>query len=322
MAFDFNQAPLDYAQILIIGVGNIGINTINQLMANDAIKNAEGVSFLSVSAKASDQLLSNSEKHIQLVEQNENWFKDIEKASQVSESSQHFVAVQEAINNKDLAIIVSDTGCKATISGVLFLVDQLIEKQILTVCSLATPFSFEGSSRKKTSEVAIKAIKTKLCTTIIVDSDKVVERTMQMNQPASDAYNCIYEHLGMSVKCIIFPIVIPSLICTDFSDVKTILGKGGFSEFSTGKGSGANRIKESVKNALSGFKASKKAKGYIISIFGPIDMSIEVISSIIKLCASSFDENTNIIYAGPFDTLLDGSDEDVQVAIIATGIHE
>lgn len=323
MAFDFNQAQLDYAQILIIGVGNIGINTINQLMANENIKNAEGVNFLSVSAKASDQLLSNSEKHIQLVEQNENWFKGTENAHRENEISHDSVLVQEAINNKDLVMIVSDTGCKLTMSCVLFLVDKLIEKQVFTVCSLATPFSFEGSSRQKTSEAGIKALKEKSCTAIFIDSNEVVEKTMQMSQPASVAHDAIYKHLGMSVKCIVSPIAIPSLVCVDLYDVKTILAKHGYSKFFTGKGFGEKRAEEAVKNALIPLETDKKATGLLISIEGPDNLSGQEVNTIITFCVASMgDENTDIVFGVQFATLFDGSDEEVQVAIIATGIHE
>jgi cell division protein FtsZ len=329
MGFNFDSIVFDDAQIKIVGVGKTGISAINHAMLTTRLKGAKGVEFITVSTPFADLSADEATKHIVLEEQSSGWPDQPEATiADPTRCEGDYQKIFNAIGKADMVIVVTGAGCAITTAGALFVAEIARKLEILTIGLVAFPFAFEGQSRAKTASAGIEAMKQRTDSTVVVQGDKLVCKELAGDQSlsVSEASRKVDEALVKALVAMTAIIVWPGEICTDFSDVKTILCDGGLAAFSWGESAAENRAEKAVEMAISspllcGYDL-KKCKGLLILITCN-DHAVSEVQHIIDFLQKVAGEDVNIIFG---DTVADFSEKEppnglLRVSIIATGFQ-
>ena len=109
----------------------------------------------------------------------------------------------------------------------------------------------------------------------------------------------------------------------DFSDVKKVKEQMGAAMMGMGNASGENRALEAAQKAINSPLLEditiEGAKGLLMNITGPSDMTMDEIDEASNYIKEEVNENAEIFWGVVFD---DTTDNEVRVTIIATGIDD
>jgi cell division protein FtsZ len=109
----------------------------------------------------------------------------------------------------------------------------------------------------------------------------------------------------------------------DFADVKRIMEQMGTAIMGTGKASGENRASEAAQKAINSPLLEdisiSGARGLLMNITGPSDMTMEEIDEASSYIKQEVDEEAEIFWGVVFD---DTMKEEIQITVIATGIEK
>lgn len=123
------------------------------------------------------------------------------------------------------------------------------EKGILTVGVVTLPFKNEKNGSYSKAVDGIKELQKNVDSLLIIDNEKLAEvykdELLQKGFPKSD------EILATAVRGITEIISRPGYKNVDFEDIKTIMQNSGMALMGSGVGTGENRLKDAVNNALS-----------------------------------------------------------------------
>ena len=89
---------------------------------------------------------------------------------------------------------------------------------ILTIAVVTTPFSFEGEERKKVAEEALKNLKEKVDSLLVISNDKLL-KIIDEKTTVSDAFLICDDVLRQAVQSITDLILVPGIINIDFASV-------------------------------------------------------------------------------------------------------
>jgi cell division protein FtsZ len=188
----------------------------------------------------------------------------------------------------------------------------------LTVGVVTRPFGFEGRRRSVQAEQGIQALKAAVDTLIIIPNEKLLEIADE-NTPVTDAFRMADEVLTSGVRGITELITTPGLINVDFADVKTVMSDAGSAVMGIGTATGDSRAIQSAEKAISSpllETSMEGARGVLLSIAGPRDMSLHEVNAAATLIASHSDPDANIIFGAVLDETLG---DEMRVTVIAAG---
>jgi cell division protein FtsZ len=157
---------------------------------------------------------------------------------------------------------------------------QCKEDGALTVAVVTKPFKFEGDKRMRRALEGIDKLKREVDTLIIIPN----ERLKAVGTKSSTFRELIVradEVLLNAVKGISDLIMSSGFINLDFADVKKVMEQMGTAIMGTGKAKGENRATEAAKQAINSPLLEDisvhGAKGLLMNITGPADMTMEEI---------------------------------------------
>lgn len=119
---------------------------------------------------------------------------------------------------------------------------------LLTVGIVTIPFKFEGRNKVLQALNGVQELRKNVDTILIVNNEKLIEKYGDLSLDA--AFDLADDTLCRAVRSICDIIYKKGLINRDFADVKTTLKNGGVAVINTGYGSGPNRLKEAINNAI------------------------------------------------------------------------
>lgn len=201
--------------------------------------------------------------------------------------------------------------------------EMCVEKNILTVGVVTTPFRFEGRHRYRLAEEGIRLLFDRVDTLIVIPNQNLMKLGGQ-NTAMLDAFSLANDVLLAGVKNITDLMVRPGLINLDFADVRAIMTNMGNAMMGTGEASGEGRAlsaaKDALNNPLIDSSASiRSAKGVLVNIIGGADLTLwEVEEAAAYITEEIEDQNANIIMGSSFEPALEGS---IRVSVVATGIE-
>jgi cell division protein FtsZ len=188
----------------------------------------------------------------------------------------------------------------------------------LTVGVVTRPFGFEGRRRSVQAEQGIQTLKEAVDTLIIIPNERLLE--------IADERTGVLEAFGMAdlvlsggVRGITDLITTPGLINVDFADVKTVMTEAGSAVMGIGASTGENRASQAADKAISSpllETSMEGARGVLLSISGPEDMTLHEISTAATIIADHCDSDANIIFGAVVD---DSLGTEMKVTVIAAG---
>lgn len=303
------------AVIKVVGVGGGGVNAVNRMI--DA--GIRGVEFIAINTDAQALLMSDADMKLDIGRESTRGLgagADPEVGR--SSAEDHRDEIEDALMGADMVFITAGEGGGTGTGGAPIVAEVARSIGALTVGVVTRPFGFEGRRRSVQAEQGIQALKEAVDTLIIIPNERLLE--------IADERTGVLEAFGMAdlvlssgVRGITDLITTPGLINVDFADVKTVMTEAGSAVMGIGSSTGENRATQAADKAISSpllETSMEGARGVLLSISGPEDMTLHEISTAATIISDHCDSDANIIFGAVVDEAL-GSE--MRVTVIAAG---
>ena len=300
--------------ITVVGCGGAGNNALNRLAKEDI----KGIKTVAINTDAQQLIKTKADVKV-LIGKNltrglgagGDPVKGEEAAKENAEE------IKKAIQGSDMVFITCGLG-GGTGTGAAPVVAEIARKLgALTVAVVTLPFSMEGKIRMNNAIKGLEKLKKVADTIVIIPNDKLLE--IVPNVPLRVAFKVADEILINSVKGMIDLVQNVGDIHLDFADVRAVMSNGGIAMIGIGESDSENRAKEAVNMALNSPLLCVDvdgAKGALIHITGPKDMSVEEAKEIVSTVTERLDENAIIIWGTTIDNSVENT---IRVLLIITG---
>lgn len=320
MKFEFVEEKQSYnAKIKVVGVGGAGGNAINNMIASKL----KGVEFITANTDNQDLERSACPHKIQLgatVTRGLGAGADPEIGRLSAEES--ISEVRDAIAESDMVFLTAGMGGGTGTGATPVLARECRESGALTVAVVTKPFLFEGEKRMNRALEGIDKLKREVDTLIIIPN----ERLKFIGDGSTTFKDLIVradDVLLDAVKGISDLIMSNGFINLDFADIKKVMEQMGTAIMGTGRASGDNRAteaaKESVNSPLLEDISISGARGLLMNVTGPPDMTMEEIDEASGYIKGEVDSDAEIFWGVVFDETMG---DEIQITVIATGIDK
>ena len=307
------------AKILVIGVGGGGGNALNRMID----EGMTSVQFIAINTDAQDLENNNSQTKLQIGKELTKGLgaganSEVGRAA-VEENKE--IIIQD-IKNADMVFITAGMG-GGTGTGAAPAVAKIAkELGALTVGIVTKPFAFEGPIRKKSAIEGIKK-KKKNCDTLLVIPNETLLELADNSTTVNESFKLADSVLNQATKGISDLINKPGLINLDFADVKTVMHNMGDAIMGTGIAQGEERAilaaQEAINSPLLQDANIKGAKGLLVNISGPTDMTIHELNDASSIIYEEAGEDANVILGCVVDNNLK---DQIHITVIATGLND
>lgn len=318
-SFEVEKETPQPIRIKVIGVGGCGCNTVSD-MINMNVNNAE---FYAVNTDVQSLKACKCPNKIQIGKELTNGLgagSNPQIGEQAALTSKE--VLEEILTGADMVFIAAGMG-GGTGTGAAPIVAKLAkEKGALTVAVVTRPFRFEGNHRMQLAEEGIEKLR-QICDTVMVISNERLLEVVGNKASIMEAFHVANGVLAQGVQSILELISQPGYINIDFANIRTIMGISGGAVMGIGVAKGENRTVEAVKRACSNQLLDKividGAKGILISISGPRDITLYEVDEAVTMVKEAADKDALIIFGVvPSENLKD----EVKATLIATGFKE
>ncbi len=304
-------------KITVVGCGGAGNNAINRLYS----ENIEGVKTVAINTDAQQLIKTKADEKVLIGKQltrglgaGGNPEVGEEAAKESAED------IKKALADSDMVFITCGLG-GGTGTGSAPIVAEISKKiGALTVAVVTLPFTMEGRIRMDNAISGLNKLKSIADTIVIIPNDKLFEIVPKM--PLRTAFKVADEILINAVKGMIELVQNVGDIHVDFADVKAVMSNGGLAMIGIGESDSEKRAKEAINMALNSPLLCVDidgAKGALIHIKGPEDLSLEETREIVSAVSDRLDENAKIIWGTTID---ENEESTIRVLIIITGTKE
>ncbi len=318
MKFEFVEERQRYqARIKVLGIGGAGGNAINNMIAS----NLQGVDFIVANTDSQDLERSSCSYRIQLgasVTRGLGAGADPEIGRLSAEES--IDQIREAVEGADMVFITAGMGGGTGTGASPVVARESKACGALTVAVVTKPFKFEGDKRMKRAVAGIEELKQEVDTLIVIPNERLKSigtRSATFKELIARAD----EVLLHAVKGISDLIMSDGFINLDFADVKKVMEQMGTAVMGTGRARGERRASEAAQMAVSSPLLEdisiSGAKGLLMNITGPSDMTMDEIDEASSFIKEEVHPDAEIFWGVVFD---DSMEDEIQVTVIATGI--
>ncbi|MCZ7532957.1 MAG: cell division protein FtsZ [Acidimicrobiia bacterium] len=313
-----NRGPSTYlAVIKVVGVGGGGVNAVNRMID----LGVGGVEFIAINTDAQALLMSDADLKLDIGRDATRGLgagANPEVGREAAE--EHRDEIEDALEGSDMVFITAGEG-GGTGTGAAPIVAEVARSiGALTVGVVTRPFGFEGRRRSVQAEQGIQALKAAVDTLIIIPNQKLLEIADE-STAVTEAFQMADEVLTSGVRGITELITTPGLINVDFADVKTVMSDAGSAVMGIGTSTGDNRAHQAAEKAISSpllESSMEGARGVLLSIAGPRDMTLHEVNEAATLIADHSDADANIIFGAVLDETLG---DEMRVTVIAAGFE-
>jgi len=311
-----NNAPHTYlAVIKVVGVGGGGVNAVNRMIE----MGVGGVEFIAINTDAQALLMSDADVKLDIGRESTRGLgagANPEVGREAAED--HRDEIEDALGGADMVFITAGEGGGTGTGGAPVVAEVARGLGALTVGVVTRPFGFEGRRRSVQAEQGVQALKAAVDTLIIIPNEKLLE-IADPNTPVTEAFAMADEVLTSGVRGITELITTPGLINVDFADVKTVMSDAGSAVMGIGISTGDSRAQQAAEKAISSpllETSMEGARGVLLSIAGPSDMSLHEVNTAASLISEHSDADANIIFGSVIDETLG---DEMRVTVIAAG---
>jgi cell division protein FtsZ len=304
------------AVIRVVGVGGAGLNAVNRMI--DA--GISQVEFVAVNTDMQQLQLSDAPVKIHIgrdLTQGLGSGAEPDIGRRAAEESHD--PIKNALRGSDMVFVTAGEG-GGTGTGAAPTVARIArELGALTVGIVTTPFRFEGTRRKASSDVGVEELRAACDTVIVIPNDRLLE-VLDRSTSMLDAFKIADDVLRQGVQGITDLITMPGLINLDFADVRTVMRDAGSALMGIGYATGDDRAKQAAERALKSPLIDTEivgARGILLSIAGGEDLTLLEVNDAAEAVRAAATDDTNIIFGATVDERLAGQ---VWVTVVATGL--
>lgn len=314
---DFNL-PTDSPNIIkVIGVGGGGGNAVSHMYK----EGIHDVTF--VLCNTDNQALKRSDVPVKItlgrdVTQGLGAGNKPEKAMMAAQESLDEIRKMLSDNTKMVFITAgmgggTGTGAAPVIAGIAK------SMGILTVGIVTIPFEFEGRRKIVQALNGVEEINKNVDALLVINNERL--REIYSDLTVTNAFGKADDTLTVAAKSIAEIITLPGIINLDFADVNTTMKDGGVALMSNGFGSGENRVRKAIEDALNSpllnnndiFDAKKIL--FNVSFSQEAELLMEEMNDVHDFM-SRFGKDIEVIWGTAIDNSLG---DQVKMTILATG---
>jgi cell division protein FtsZ len=301
----------------VVGVGGAGVNAINRMIDS----NLRGVEFIAVNTDSQTLRMSDADVRIDLGASTTRGLGAGSMPSVGRAAAEECRAeLAEALAGADMVFVTAGEG-GGTGTGAAPVVAQVArEAGALTVGVVTRPFAFEGRHRSQQGESGILELAAACDTLIVIPNDRLLS-VATAKTSMLQAFAMADEVLLQGVQGVVDLIITPGLINTDFADVRMTMQDAGRALMGIGEASGEDRAVAAAQAAITSPLLESPidgAKGILMNICGPSDMSLFEVNAAAEIVHSVADPEANIIFGAVIDDTLH---DQVRVTVIAAGCN-
>ncbi|ADG14010.1 cell division protein FtsZ [Methanocaldococcus infernus ME] len=316
-----NKELLEYiqqtkARIVVVGCGGAGNNTITRLTT----EGIEGATTIAINTDAQQLLRTKADKKILIGKKLTRGLGaggDPKKGEEAAKENAE--EIKAAIQDADMVFITCGLG-GGTGTGSAPVVAEIAKKLgALTVAVVTLPFEMEGKVRMRNAMQGLEKLKERVDTLVVIPNEKLFDIVPHM--PIKMAFKVADEVLINAVKGLVELITKDGLINVDFADVKAVMSNGGMAMIGIGESDGEKRAKEAINMALNSPLLDVDidgAKGALIHVMGPEDMTLEESREVVSAVSSRLDPEATIIWGATID---DSLEDTLKVLLVVTGVQ-
>ena len=315
MATESNLPHSYLAVIKVVGVGGGGVNAVNRMIESGV----GGAEFIAINTDAQALLMSDADLKLDIGRESTKGLgagADPDIGREAAEA--HRDEIEDALKGADMVFITAGEGGGTGTGAAPVVAEAARSLGALTVGVVTRPFGFEGRRRSVQAEQGIQDLKQAVDTLIIVPNERLLE-IADANTPVLEAFRLADEVLTSGVKGITDLITTPGLINVDFADVRAVMSEAGSAVMGIGRSTGETRAEQAAAKAISSpllETSMDGARGVLLSIAGPSDMTLHEIDVAAGLIADHSDGDANIIFGAVID---DDLGDEMKVTVIASG---
>lgn len=303
--------------IKVVGVGGGGNNAVNRMVASGIT----GAYFVAVNTDKQDLMMSNADEVIQIGKELTRGLgagsnPDVGKAA----AEESIEDLRKMLQGTNLLFITTGLG-GGTGNGAAPVIARLArEMGILTIGVVTKPFKFEGPKRAANAERGIEEMRKYVDSLVVIPNEKLYTL---FNKDVSfvDAFRYADDVLHQAIQGVSEVISVTGLINLDFADVATIMRDKGVAHMGIGKGRGANKTIEAVRQAVTSQlleTSIEGATGILINISGGRDLTLSEVYEAVDLVRDVAHADCNVIFGANINNDVSGETE---VTVIATGFE-
>ncbi len=228
--------------------------------------------------------------------------------------------IQEELAGSNLVFIIAGMGGGSGTGAAPVVAEATREAGILTIGCVMLPFGYEVLRRKKGIS-GIKALAAQCDSLVVIDNSRL--RAIAGSLPLREGFAVANEFVGNFIKSITETITQASLVNLDYSDLRSVVERGGLSAIGIGDAEGENRIEKAVEQALStpllDVPDISGAYGVLIHIAGGEDMTLGEVTQAGEIILQKAPNTGRIVWGAKVDDSLAGH---VRVTAVLTGIMD
>jgi cell division protein FtsZ len=311
-----NNVPHSYlAVIKVVGVGGGGVNAVNRMIE----AGVGGVEFIAINTDAQALLMSDADLKLDIGRDSTRGLgagANPEVGRQAADD--HRSEIEDALKGADMVFITAGEGGGTGTGGAPVVAEVAHSINALTVGVVTRPFGFEGRRRSVQAEQGIQGLRQAVDTLIVIPNERLLEVTDD-DTIVTEAFGMADDVLTNGVRGITDLITTPGLINVDFADVKTVMAEAGSAVMGIGQSSGETRAHQAAEKAIRSpllETSMEGARGVLLSIAGPSNMTLHEINAAATMIAEHSDADANIIFGAVIDDTLG---DEMRVTVIAAG---
>ncbi|WP_156954238.1 cell division protein FtsZ [Mycoplasma buteonis] len=239
--FDKNTAKI---VLKVIGVGGGGNNAI-KMMLQDRFTNVE---FIIANTDAQALATNDCSKKIPLGKEGRGLGAGSDPEVGARAARESADKIQEFLKGADVVVIAAGFG-GGTGTGAAPIVAEIAKGNgALTIGIVTTPFTYEGTKRRKIAKQGIEELKKNVDSYIILSNDKLAKSFGDL--PVEDTFklsNISLKNIILSIHDILYRI---GSINIDYADVRKILTNAGLTVVGIGQATGKDRAVKAVDKAF------------------------------------------------------------------------
>ncbi len=318
MAIEFEEEIQVLTKIKVIGLGGGGGNAVGRLVD----KRLPQVELISANTDAQALKRCRASQKIQLgckITKGLGSGADPEIGKNAALEDRE--KIREALEEADIVFIAAGLG-GGTGTGAAPVVAQVARTLgALTIAIVTLPFTFEGRKRALIAEVGIKELKLKVDILITIPNQRLVD-LVKKEDSIVEAFQPADDILYQGVASLSDLVSLPGLVNVDFADIRTVMNSKGEALLGFGEARGEKRALEATQLALANplleEKSIKGARGALVNITGPKDLTLSEVNEVMSIIHKEADEDAQIIFGAVIDERLQDL---LKVTIIATGLE-
>jgi len=310
-------AKLARPMVNVIGLGGAGCNMVSWI----AKKGTGGIKTIAADADAIHLLTATSDSRILMGEKaymGRGCGGYAERGSEAARESLN--EIKKEIAGSNLVFVIAGLGGGSGSGSAPIVAEAIRETGALTIGCVTIPVGSEVVRRKKAIS-GLKAFSSKCDSLVVIDNSKL--RTTAGELPLKEGFAVVNALVGSFIDNLTDTIIHPSLVNLVYSDMRSIMERGGISAIGIGEGEGEKRIEKAVEQALSTplieVSDISSAYGMLIHIMGGEDMTLGEVTQAAELMLKIAPNTGRIIWGAKIDEALAGR---IKVTAVLTGVSK